>query len=400
MAEQALAGYKVLDLTHHIAGPYCTKTLAGLGAEVTKIERPGQGDPSRTWGPFFEDDPNPEKSLHFLNLNANKKGITLNLKSERGKHIFKELVKDTDILVQNFSPRVMHELGLHYEILAQINPNLIMTSISNFGHTGPYRDYKALDINLIAMSGAMWATGEPSREPLTYGGWAAQYWGGMDAFTATLMALYYREMSGEGQHIDISIQESMGTLLEQCDIRYQFGGNPHPRFGNRWFGIALWGSRPCKDGWACVVSGTTDKMWHALGRDLLGIPEADDKKYSGIISRMSFADEIEEMAAPRLMKLTKDEIFHRGQELGATTCSSMTAGDIVNSPQLKARDFWREVDHPVVGKWNYPRGPINMTETPFQTGPAPLLGQHNEEILSSLGYTKNDLVQLRELEVI
>jgi crotonobetainyl-CoA:carnitine CoA-transferase CaiB-like acyl-CoA transferase len=157
MPEQALTGYKVLDLTRHIAGPYCTKLLCGLGAEVVKVEKPGEGDPSRSMGPFFNDHPHPEKSLHFLHLNIGKKSITLNLESAKGRRIFKELLQGVDILVENFSPRVMPGLGFDYEALATINPGLIMTSISNFGKTGPYRDYKALDITNLALSGAMWA---------------------------------------------------------------------------------------------------------------------------------------------------------------------------------------------------------------------------------------------------
>jgi len=399
MPDQALTGYKVLDLTHHIAGPYCTKLLCGLGAEVVKVEKPGEGDPSRRMGPFFNDHPHPEKSLHFLHLNIKKKGITLNLKSAKGRGIFKELLQGVDILVENFSPRVMPGLGFDYEALATINPGLIMTSISNFGKTGPYRDYKALDITSLALSGAMWANGDPAGDPLTYPGWAAQYWGGMNAFTSTLMALYYREISGEGQHIDISIQECMGTLLENTDIRYQFGGNPHPRWGNLWAGVALWGSRPCKDGWCCVVSGTTTQQWRALV-ELLGEPGLKDEKYETTGARMEYAEEIEAMAAPRLMELTKDEIFHRGQELGAVTAPSMNAKDVVNSPQLKARDFWMEQDHPVVGKWTYPGPPVKMTETPFEFGPAPLMGQHNQEVYGGLGYSKDDLVRLRGMGVI
>jgi crotonobetainyl-CoA:carnitine CoA-transferase CaiB-like acyl-CoA transferase len=400
MTDQALAGYKVLDLGQYIAGPYCGKLLAGLGAEVIKVEKP-EGDPSRRMGPFFQDDPHPEKSIHFLYLNTKKKGITLDLKTEAGKKIFKELVRESDILVENFRPGVMANLGLDYETLERINPKLIMTSISNFGQTGPYRDYKALDINLIAMCGSMYAMGEPDREPLTYGGSAAQYWGGMDAFTASLIALYCREISGEGQYIDISIQECMGTLPEQTDTRYQFAKTAHPRYGNRWMGIALWGARPCKDGWVCVVSGMTTSQWLALGRDLLGIPELGDEKYGSMVGRLVYSDEIEDMAAPRLMELTKEEIFHRGQALGSATSTSPTAEDIVNSAQLKARDFWTEVDHPVVGKWIYPGGPIKMRETPFEFGPAPTLGEHNEEVYCKrLGYSKEDLVRLKETGVI
>lgn len=400
MAERALEGYRVLDLGRYIAGPYCTKLLAGLGAEVLKIEEPGAGDPSRRMEPFFQDDPHPEKSLHFLHLNTTKKSITLNLKSQRGQKIFKQLLKDADILVENFRPGVMANLGLDYETLERLNPRLIMTAISNFGQTGPYRDYKAADINLVAISGAMYANGEPEREPLTYAGWAAQYWGGTDAFTATMSALYYREMSGEGQYIDISISECLATLLETSDTRYQFAQIPHLRSGNRFMGVALWGAHPCQDGWACVISGTTQKSWLALC-ELLGEPRLTDPKYSTGVGRAEYADEIETLAAPHLMELTKDYIFHQGNALGAVTSPSPTAEDIVNSEQLKARDFFVEIEHPVVGKFPYPGAPLKMTEAPFQFSAAPLLGEHNEEVYCKrLGYSHEDLVRLVEMGII
>ena len=399
MTDQALAGYKVLDLTHHIAGPYCTKMLAGLGAEVIKVEKPGEGDPARGIGPFFRDDPHPEKSIHFMYLNTGKKSITLNLKTNKGKDILKELVKDTDILVENFAPRVMPSLGLDYESLAKINPKLIMTSISNFGQTGPFRDYKALDINFMAMCGAMNGTGDPSREPLTYGGWPAQNWGGTNAFTASLIALYYREVSGEGQYIDISIQECMGPLAEMTDTRYQFAGLPNPRFGNSMYGFPLGGPRHCKDGYAvCFIVSPIE--WMAFAK-LIEMPEFEDAKYLPTTERLAHRVDIETKLAPWLMEHTMDEIFHKGQALGAPTNPSPSAKWIVESDlQMQARSYWTEVDHPVVGRFKYPGGMAKMTETPFEFGPAPLLGQHNEEILCRLGYPKEDLAMLRSMGAI
>ena len=163
MLAGALSGYKVLDVTHFIAGPYCTRLLAGYGAEVIKVEKPGSGDGSRRLGPFVGDDPHIEKSAQFLYLNTGKKSITLDLKTPAGVKIFKRLVKDADILVENFEPRVMSSLGLGYDTLSEINPKLVMTSISNFGQTGPYRDYKAAEIVEYALSGLMKMTGEPDR---------------------------------------------------------------------------------------------------------------------------------------------------------------------------------------------------------------------------------------------
>src|SRR5687768_15394925 len=170
MGESALADLRVLDLTHYIAGPYCTKLLADYGADVIKIERPDSGDPARRYGPFPHDEPHPEKSALFLHLNTNKRGITLDLKTSAGKAMFVELVRKVDVLVENFQPRVMPSLGFSHEQLVRVNPRLVMTSISNFGQTGPYRDYKAQDILMYAMGGPMHQTGAPHREPVKMAG--------------------------------------------------------------------------------------------------------------------------------------------------------------------------------------------------------------------------------------
>src|SRR4030043_1673381 len=178
MLEQALSGVKIIDLTWYISGPYCAKLLADYGAEVIKVEKAGEGDPARRMGPFFKDDPHPEKSGLFLHLNTNKQGITLNLKTATGKKILKELVKDADILVENFRPHVMPGLGLDYETLKKVNPRLVMVSISSFGQTGPYREFKAAEIVEYAMGGEMYSTGIAGREPLKLGGNVGRNQGG------------------------------------------------------------------------------------------------------------------------------------------------------------------------------------------------------------------------------
>ena len=175
LPEQALSDIKVLDLTHHIAGPYCTKLLADYGADVLKVEKPGSGDPTRKMGPFLGDEPHPDKSSLFLHLNTSKRGITLDLKTQTGKKIFRQLVKDVDILVENFSPGVMPSLGLDYKELEKITPKLVMTSISNFGQTGPYRDFKASELIIYGMGGAMNETGMFDRYPLKKAGNVVQY---------------------------------------------------------------------------------------------------------------------------------------------------------------------------------------------------------------------------------
>lgn len=396
MPDQALEGYKVLDLSWHIAGPYCTKLLAELGAEVIKVEATDGGDPARRMPPFFEDDPHPEKSLLFLYLNTGKKSLVLNIKTEKGKQILKQLIREADLLVENFSPRVMPELGLGYETLAEINPGLVMTSISNFGQTGPYRDYKATDITAMALGGLMHMTGETDREPLTYGGWQAQYQGGINAFAASMGALTYRELGsepGEGQHVDISIMESITQILENFDLHYQVTGGLYERSGTRWANAPAWGIYPCADGYVGLVSGPV-RRWFQVPI-MMDVPELNDLKY--IAQRLELADEVDALMLPWLFEHTKNEIFHKGQSMDPKVPTSpvRTPEDLINSPQFKAREYFVEVDHPVVGKGTYPGAPAKLWETPMTVTRAPLLGEHTEEICKGLGYTREELTRLR-----
>ncbi len=228
MEPQPLNDLRVIDLTHGIAGPYATKLMADFGADVIKVERPDGGDFARTLGPFPQDVPHPEKSGIFLFLNTNKRGVTLDLKTPEGVQALKELVKDADILVESFRPGVMERLGLGYAALEKINPNLVMTSVSNFGQTGPYRDYLGSELVLFAMGNRMHAAGLPDRHPLKLGGNHVQYQAGNAATMATIFAWYAQKYRGMGgQHIDLSIFESqMGSINYRLLglVQYQYNG--------------------------------------------------------------------------------------------------------------------------------------------------------------------------------
>lgn len=396
MPEQALAGYKVLSLGHHIAGPYCTCLLAGWGAEVIKIEKPGTGDPARSAEPFFHDERHPEKSLLFLYLNTRKKSVTLNLKTQTGKKIFKELAKNADILVENFEPRVMPSLGLDYGTLEKINPQLVMTSISNFGQTGPYRDFKSSEVVAQSLGGLTYMTGDRDKSPLTLGGHQAQYQAGLNGGMATLTALWYRENTGLGQHVDISIMECIGSIMEQLDAQWEYHREIAVREGQRWVGRACWGPYECLDGW--VTMCLAGRRIRPLG-DIVGEPVLKNPEYH--MDTRLYADEIDMLLKPALKNITKDEFYHKGQEAGMPVGIVATPKDILDSPQLRARNYLVEIDHPVVGKLNYPGAPVIANKTPWTSGRAPLLGEHNEAILCGrLGYSKHDLVRLRELSII
>ncbi len=403
MAEQALSDARVLDLTWYIAGPFCTKLLADYGADVIKIEKPGEGDPARRMGPFFKDDPHPEKSGLFLYLNTNKKGITLNLKSETGKKIFKELVKDADILVESFSPGVMERLGLGFEELEKINPKLVMTSISNFGQTGPYRDYKTSDLITFAMGGAMNQTGVPDRPPVHVARNLKLCECGWLAATGTLGAWWGARRDGIGEHVDVSLMEALLGSTDRRDtnlLTYAYTGfttkRTNPTEGRMM--IIPGGYFPCKDGWVIFVC--TIPSWPKLGT-LLGRPDLHkDPRFQNLFD-LTHASEIDGMVLEWLAERTKQQAAEEGQAMDIAVTPINTPKDVVNDKHLRERGFWIEIDHPVTGRLTYPGAPIDMGEGGFKVRmPAPLLGQHNKEVYGKLGYTGEDLVRLRERGVI
>ena len=406
MPEQALSDVRILDLTWHISGPYCTKLLADYGADVIKVERPPEGDPARCLGPFLKDDPHPEKSGLFLHLNTNKRSVTLNLKTATGRDIFRELVKDVDILVESFSPRVMPSLGLDYKALQSINPMLVMTSVSNFGQTGPYRDFKASELVAFGMGGAMNSIGLPEREPLKKGtGTPVLFSVGTMAAVATMMAFYSAEIQSKGQHVDVSLFESqLGSIDRRMSqlIAYQYNSEVTPRADpnvRRGFPFGIY---PCQDGhWEIAAAGS---QWPAVGK-MMGMPElTDDPRFNTPIAQLlsDSRGEFEAMFIPWCFEHTKRECVTIGQESGALCGPLNTTKDLLSDTHFKAREYWAEIDHPVVGKVTYPGAPFRSEQIPWLVRrSAPLLGQHNEDIYCDrLGYSKQDLVKLREAGVI
>ncbi len=397
--EQALAGVKVLDLTRYIAGPYCTKLLADYGAEVTKIEKPGSGDGARSMAPFFGDDPDLEKSGLFLYLNTNKRGVTLNLKSEAGVNIFKELVKDTDILVENFSPRVMPGLGLNYQNMEKINPRLVMTSISNFGQSGSYRDYKATEIVADAMGGWMSIIGYPEREPLKPGGNQAQFVAGLFSGVGTLTAFHGQEMTGIGQHVDISIMDAVVYIQMNTTQIYSY----HDRITKRAGNIVLpppGSMLPCQDGYIAPIA-VTNQQWQTLCH-WLGMPELiEDPRFLTRVHRNQNLDELNAILISWLVEHTQDELLREAQKRRIPFGVPASAKMLLESQHLKERGYFVEVEHPATGKVRYPGAQFKMGDLPYELKRAPLLGEHNEEVYCNrLGYSKSDLVTLREQGVI
>lgn len=401
MSEAIFAGVKVLEHCELVSGPYCAKLLADLGAETIKIEKPNTGDEARRRGPFLHDIPHPERSGLFLYLNTNKLGITLNLETSTGKRLFIELVKNTDILVEDTAPGTMEYLGLGYDTLSEVNPSLIMTSITPYGQTGPYRGYKAHHLNIYHISGqAHFSYTEkrrPNQPPLRGGGYIGDYDAGLSGAVATVAALYKRNLSGIGQHIDVSKEEAL-ISLDRVDIG-AFTNDAVAAMKRR-RGM-LGGLMRCKDGYVIIVA-PQQHQWEALVK-LMGNPEwAQGEKCKDEFVRAENADELQPLIEEWMLQHTRDEIYHRGQSFSCPVGAVNSAADVFNSPQMNARGFFVEIDHPEAGKLRYPSAPYKLSETPWQVSrAASLLGEHNLEVYCGrLGYSTEELAEMKASGII
>ncbi|MEJ2738863.1 MAG: CoA transferase, partial [Dehalococcoidia bacterium] len=356
---EALKGLKVIEYGNMVSAPYCTKLLAGLGAEVIKIEEPGTGDKSRHHGPFPGDMPDAEKSGLFLSLNTNKLGITLNLDKAKGMDIFKKLIEDVDIFVENNSPETIAKLGISYDELAKINPKLIMVSITPFGQSGPYKDYKAYDINCCASGGVSIGIGEPDREPLTLPLMQGGYQAGVSAAIGVMSALLARKKTGEGQHIDISEVEVLATLhMAQNILTFLYRGITGIRRGiHGGYFLYPCSILPCKDGYVSLIAPQKEQWERFI--NLMGNPSwAEDPRYQDRRAmNEQYPDEADELIIPWLKLYTKEEIFQLAQKNRIPIAPVYNIGELVNHPNLEQRNFFTEVDHPNAGKLRYPEGP-------------------------------------------
>ena len=403
MAEGALSHVRVLDFTTQVAGPYCTKLLADYGADVIKVERPGTGDASRSMGPFPGDVPHPEKSGLFLHLNTNKRSITLDLTTRAGQKIARELCETADLVVESFRPGVMDRFGLGFEALQALNPRLVMTSISNFGQTGPYRDYKSSDILVYAMGGEMNSTGLEDREPVKLGVNVVLYQAGSVAAVGSAGALFLSQDDGPGQQVDVSIMETQTGSIDRrmsALIAYQYTGETSERVPLGASGYPM-GVYPCEDGYLEVTGGLTyfSRVVQALGNpsELLEprwyTPESQTDP--------ELKSEFETHFLSWTLERTKTEAWHAAQEAGVLSAPLNTMEDLANDQHFNERGAFAQIDHPAAGRLKYPGRPFIMSETPWEVRrPAPLLGQHNREILQELGYSPEDPVRLRAQGVI
>ncbi|HYA34871.1 MAG TPA: CoA transferase [Candidatus Binataceae bacterium] len=399
----ALSDVKILELGEMAAAPYATKLMADMGAEVIKIERPGTGDPARTRGPFPGHQPHPEKSGLFLYLNTNKLGVTLDVARPEGFDIFEKLIADADILVHNVVPPEMDRIGLSYERLAKINPKLIMTSITPWGMTGPYRNWRAEDITVWAGGGVCVLNGggalHPELPPLKTFGMQSGYQGGVHAAVATMGALIARRRDGEGQHIDVSMQESIASQLEMTFSFWPYMKMVATRLGQKPLQPAE--TMEVKDGYIYVLC-IEEHQWKAFV-ELMGHPDwADEEIFKDRLVRALNWDALKVLLEEKISKYTVMELYELAQAKRIPFAPVSTMGDLLGNHHLKARGFFVEIAQPVAGKHKYPGAPLKYEKTPWEIRrPAPTLGQQNEEIFGKrLGIGAARLAQLKSAGVI
>jgi crotonobetainyl-CoA:carnitine CoA-transferase CaiB-like acyl-CoA transferase len=398
MQEGLLTGFRVLDLGSHVAGPFCAKLLADYGADVIKVEPPAVGDVSRRAGPFVGDDPHPEKSIPFLYNNMNKRGVTLDFGSGTGRGILGSLLQEADVLVENLSPAEAGALRVDYSALSRVNPALVVTSITPFGQTGPYRDLVATDIVTCALSGLMYHSGDSDREPLHNALDQSLYVAGANAAAATLAALFQRLTTGEGQQVDVSVAECLASHLVQAVPYYTYLGAIKGRRPVR--GSGLDELMPARDGYA-VPSVQGSQPWSVVA-DLIGLEELHDQRFATGAGRIEHGEELKQLLIKGLAKWDRKPLFQASGERRLVFGMAQDAGDLFHCPHLRERGFFVEAGHPVAGSAEYPGMAPRLSERDFQIHrPAPLLGQHNAEIFcEDLGYTAGDLVNLRAQGVI
>jgi crotonobetainyl-CoA:carnitine CoA-transferase CaiB-like acyl-CoA transferase len=381
--ETALEGIRIIDLTQGIAGPYATKLLAEHGARVIKIEPP-EGDYTRRLGPFPADKPHPDKSGLFIHLNGSKKSVTLDLNSDSGRDVLRRLVQDADVLVESEKPGDMAAIGLAYDDLKSDLPNLIYCSVTPYGQTGPYSSYNGNSLTAMALSGLMYITGDPDKEPLSTGGEPAEYFAALHAWIGILAALEHRSQTGAGQFVDVSMLESLGCADEYNTAAYSYLGMVRRRYYSRHH-IPTYPSEifPCRDGHIVVIAGAGG--FPLLMAVLIEQPELEENPmFQNLWLRTFQWQEFEKILRPYLSEHDWEDLLTRAQELRMPFAAVMDPALLLTSPHLRERAFFYELNQPEVGSLPLAANIYRMSETPLQFGPAPTLGQHTDETLNQV----------------
>jgi len=396
--EEILRGIRVLDCSRYRAGPTCGQILGDMGAEVIRVERPG-GEDDRRLGPFAPGG----QGFYLMITCRNKKGITLNLQKQKGAEILKELVKQSDVVIENFGPDVNKRLGLDYESLKKIRPDIIVVSVSTYGQYGPYASRLGFDGLAQAMSGLMWVTGFPQGPPVKSGVSFIDTATGVYGALGTLLALYHRQKTGEGQLVDVCLLGTAVSFMESIMAEYEVANEIHPQVGNSHIYVGPFDAYKAKDAYfyvAVVGNAIWRRFLKMMGREEL----ADDPRFrtdwdrARPENRQFFTDWLNEWAAEK----TVDEVVNQFSEAGVPCARVNTIPEVVADPHIRAREMLFELEYPGVGKVPVPGIPIKLSRTPGRIKTNhPALGEHNEEVYCHLlGYTQQELNHLEEEGVI
>ena len=400
--KKALEDIRVVEYAEMVSGPMCGKMFSDMGAQVIKVERPGRGDESRHHPPFAGDLPHQEKSGLFLYLNTGKKSVTLDPATASGAEVLRRLIQNADVLIENHPPGFLESVGLHYEALRAINPRLIVTSITPFGQSGPYRDWKGSDLIEWAMSLTGYNTptlvdDEEREYPLRAPGHTADIMGGTNAAAASMIALFHRDLTGEGQWIDAPCWQATVNTSKIEMAAYSYVGIPFSRLRAK-VQVGL-EPMPCRDGYIYTL-WAADSHYQAL-KKLLGYPTGlDTELFDTHAGRGANDDILRAVIREALANYDVEYLVTEGQKMGLTIGPVHNVTQAANHPHLAARDAFIQIDHPVAGAFKYPHRPVFLTETPPVPRRAPLLGEHTTEILCGLGISHEEQQGLSAAGVI
>jgi formyl-CoA transferase len=388
---QPLQDIRVLDLSRVLAGPYCTMVLGDLGAEVIKVEPP-EGDETRTWGPPFAGG----ESAYYLCVNRNKRGMVVNLKTNEGRKILRKFAMQSDVLVENFRPGTLKKFGLDFETLHELNPRLVYCSISGFGQTGSLRDMPGYDFMIQAMGGIMSITGEPDGEPMKVGVAVADLFAGQNAVISILAALQARNITGEGQYIDIALFDSELGWLANVASNFLISGKNPKRYGNAHANIVPYQSFQASNGWFVVAVGN-DKQFESLCK-VIGKPELSaDERFATNSARVQNREAMISILKPIFLEKTmNDWLSLIGDQFPCGPINNFE--QVFSMSHVREREMLVKMEHPTIGELPLVGSPLKMGSTPVGYRlPPPLMGQHTKDILRDvLGYSDEEVAKLKE----
>jgi len=387
-----LAGLTIVDLTRVLSGPYCTMLLADMGARVIKVERPGHGDDTRAWGPPFVG----KETAYFLSINRNKESLTLDFKNTEGREILAKLISKSDVVVENFRPGAMARLGLDYSTLAARHPRLVFCSISGFGQDGPRRDQAGYDAVIQAEGGLMSVTGDADGRAFRVGVAVTDMVAGLLAVQGILLALFARERSGRGQHVDISMLDGVISLLSYHASIYLTTGAESRRVGNRHATIAPYDTFAASDGELFLAVGNDEQFQRFCAATGLQHLLADDR-FSTNPARVRNEAALKELLEPVMRERTRDGWLREFATAGVPCGAVRSVPEALSDPQVAARRMVEAVEHAVLGPMKVLGTPIKLSDTPgsVRTAP-PTLGQHTDTVLGELGLSAAEIGKLRQ----